>query len=56
VMSWRTFISCQSLDMDRPHRMHSKKLALIVEVMTIWAALPTDFARANTHPKEFRNI
>ena len=56
VMSWRTFISCQSLDIERPNRMQSKKFALIVEVMTVWAALPTDLARANTPPKGFINI
>ena len=49
-------MSCQSLDMERPNRMHSKKFALIVEVMTVWDALPTDLARANIPPKELRNI
>jgi hypothetical protein len=38
VMICRTLMSCKSLDMDIPHSMHSKKLALIEEVMTVWAA------------------
>jgi hypothetical protein len=49
-------MSYQRLDMEIPHTMHSKKFVLIEEVMTVWAACPTDLARAKTPPKELRNI
>jgi hypothetical protein len=42
--------------MGTPQKILSKKFAIIAEVMTVWAALPTDLARANTPPIEFRNI